>query len=141
MTKEYLSDEELQRLIDEAEHAPLLAAPSYLKTEILHKAGRIAAQPAPGMCAGRRMLPSSWRFAFYSLKVGLASAAAVLMLLNIPLEPGEYPISGPGFRVEAKENIFNGFTSIVDRKTNEFCGYLSELTNRESLEGGCVHDK
>ena len=128
MTKEYLSDEELQRLIDEAESAPLLAAPSYLKTEILYKTDRIMAQPVPGSYAPT--LPPSWRFVFYSLKVGIASAAAVLMLLCIPMGPGEYPLSRPKFRVEAKDNVFSGITSLVDRKSNDFCGYLSELTNR-----------
>ena len=92
MTKEYLSDEELQRLIDEAESAPLLAAPSYLKTEILYKTDRIMAQPVPGSYAPT--LPPSWRFVFYSLKVGIASAAAVLMLLCIPMGPGNIPFPG-----------------------------------------------
>lgn len=140
MTKEYLSDEELQRLIDEAERAPLLAAPSYLKTEILQKADRMALQPAQKR--GRPMLPPSWQFAVYSLKVGLAAAAAVLVLLYIPMKPGEFSLPRIKFQVEAKETLFGGITSMVDQKTNEFCGYLSELTNRKNFKtGGYMHDK
>lgn len=129
MTKEYMSDEELRRLIQETESAPLLTAPSYMKTEILYKADRIAAQPAQGIFVGCRMLPSSLRFAFYSLKVGAAAAAVVCMLLYMPAGHGEYPVSAPKFRVEEKKKIFSGFTSALDRKANEFCGYLSDLTH------------
>ncbi|HCT92876.1 MAG TPA: hypothetical protein DF613_16070 [Lachnospiraceae bacterium] len=130
MTKEYLSDKELQRLMDEAECAPLLAAPSYLKTEILHKADRIAAQ-RKGASAGIPVLPSSWRLAFYSLKMGFAAVAAVLVLLYIPMGPGDFSAFQPKFQAEGRGNIFTGITSMVDQKTNEFCGRLSELTNKE----------
>lgn len=130
MRNGYLSDKELQRLIDETECSPLLAAPSYLKTEILYKADRIAAQPVSGKSVGALVLPSSWRFAFYSLKVGLGAAAAVLMLLYIPMGSGECPVPCPPSRAEAEGKLFNGITSLVYEKTNAFCGYLSELTNK-----------
>lgn len=130
MTKEYLSNEELQQLIDETERAPLLAAPSYLKTEILDKADRLPFLPEPGKTAGRPMVPTSLSFVFYSLKVGFAVAAAVLMLVYVPLGRGENPIPEPKFRVESSGRFFSDFTSAVNRKTNAFCNYLSDITNR-----------
>jgi len=74
--QEYLSDDELQRLIAEVEADGMLRAPSYLKAEIFSKLDS---------GAGRRKRASKgWRLFTYSAKVAFGAAAAIAMLWIVP---------------------------------------------------------
>ena len=80
--REYLSDEELTRLIEELEEQELYA-PKHLKEEILNKAfpkQTEQAQPKPKSTGQKPVSLFAYR-----LKIVTGMAAALIMLMLIPL--------------------------------------------------------
>lgn len=77
MEWEYLSDEELDQLVKEVEAGPLCPAPEYLKPMILEKAGSYD--------SNADKLPPEIRLFAYSIKIIAAAAAAVIMILTVPV--------------------------------------------------------
>lgn len=80
---EYLSETELERLIMEVEEREMLQAPSYLKREILRKIQRKYYPIVPIQKKNKKAL------LIYRIKVGMAAAAAILLLCILP--EGEIP--------------------------------------------------
>lgn len=83
--REYLSDEELTRLIEQLEEQELYA-PKHLKEEILNKAFPKQTEQAPPKPKSTKQKPVS--LFTYRLKIIAGMAAALIMLILIPLETG-----------------------------------------------------
>lgn len=77
MEWDYLSDEELDRLVKDAEAGPLCPAPEYLKPMILEK--------AESYDRNAHKLPPEIRLLAYSVKIMAAAAAAVIMIFTVPV--------------------------------------------------------
>lgn len=83
--RKYLSDEELTRLIEELEEQELYA-PKHLKEEILNKAFPKQTEQAQPKPKSTRQKPVS--LLAYRLKIVTGMAAALIMLILIPLGAG-----------------------------------------------------
>lgn len=77
MKREYLSDEELDRLVNAIEAKPLYPAPEYLKPMILKKA-RAYDRSVTKQPAGIRLFT-------YGMKIMAAAVAAAILLLTVPV--------------------------------------------------------
>ena len=74
--EEYLSDEELQKLIAETETDKAVNPPAYLEAETLQKIGAYRME--------RRIKRSRREFSLYALKISAAAAAAILVIFTAP---------------------------------------------------------
>lgn len=95
MMNEYLSDEELLKLIDEVEENAMLRAPAYLKQKILTEIqGMEEAEQMPARQSIQKYQKNIRRqLLVYELKVAGLVAAAILMLFLLPVSaPKEPPI-------------------------------------------------
>ena len=81
--KGYLSDEELMQLIADVEEHEMIQAPFYLKHEILQRVRQESVV--------RSAHSAKIQFLTFSLKVALATAAAVAVLLLAPAQFREMP--------------------------------------------------
>ena len=79
----YLSDEELMQLIADVEEHEMIQAPFYLKHEILQRVRQESVV--------RSAHSAKIQFLTFSLKVALATAAAVAVLLLAPAQFREMP--------------------------------------------------
>ncbi len=77
MEWEYLSDEELEKLVDDIEAKPLCRAPEYLESMILNKA-KTYDRNAQRLSAGMQLF-------IYSVKIMAAAAAAITVILTVPM--------------------------------------------------------
>ncbi len=77
MEWEYLSDEELEKLVDDIEAKPLCRAPEYLESMILNKA-KTYDRSAHRLSAGMQLF-------IYSVKIMAAAAAAITVILTVPM--------------------------------------------------------
>ncbi len=79
MKYQYLSDDELEQLIASTEGTGMLQAPKRIQTAVWEKvAEKETPVPVSRTAAGKRL-----QLAVYSLKVGLAAAAAIFMLFRL----------------------------------------------------------
>lgn len=129
--REYLSDEELTRLIEELEEQELYA-PKHLKEEILNKAFPKQTEQAQPKPKSIRQKPVSL-FA-YRLKIVTGMAAALIMLVLIPLGAGnDYNMDKKGMddmarrqkRMEDMEQEYlnsgnESFNSILNESARRF---------------------
>lgn len=143
----YLSEEELARLIGETEQSGMLKAPSYLKREILEQAAQIDAQkeetgqiaeltvgkkevkPETGMKklpehAVVKMTPEQKKKAYrrYRIKVAGAAAAAIVALFLIPAGMDQPQ------KTEDMSAKFSMMTEI-HKQTNDWCSQIFEASN------------
>lgn len=94
MKNEYLSDEELLRLIDEVEENAMLRAPAYLKQRILKEIQ--SAEQMPARQSVKKYQTNIRRqLLVYELKVAGLVAAAILMLFLLPVSTPEEPPAVP----------------------------------------------
>ena len=77
MSHQYISEVELETLIESIEEEPLYRAPDYLKSEILKRARQNRSR-----C---RMQSKEIQLFAYSIKIVAAAAAALLMIMTIPV--------------------------------------------------------
>lgn len=115
----YLTDKELQLLIETAEQEPMPAAPGYLKETILAKAARTETRP-------RREL------FFFGAKVIAAAAAAIALLLTMPDAEQLNRISQTELASRQKVADYDKEDSVLwqfNQKTNQFCSLLSDTAN------------
>lgn len=77
---DYLSDKELQSLIQNMEQEDMIHAPHYLKESILEK---IKSEERVTSISSHRS--SKVQLITYAMKVGVAAAAAIVLLLLIPV--------------------------------------------------------
>ncbi|MDD3368763.1 MAG: hypothetical protein PHP50_07750 [Lachnospiraceae bacterium] len=81
-----MTEQELEKLIAEVEKDEMLQAPSYLKREILTKIS--------GKKRARKEL------VLYSLKIGFATAAALMVLTVLPMKNGMLPVDDDVFTTD-----------------------------------------
>jgi hypothetical protein len=139
----YLSDEELQKLIRSVEQEGTIHAPQYMKESILNQIQR---QESVTAISNHRS--SKIQLITYSAKVLVAAAAAIVLTVLIPIKDpvsfadekvsseqwvnhqngkdeeikyNEYGKTGEGYKEESK--------SIYDT-TNKICSKLLEKTNK-----------
>lgn len=109
---DYLTDEELTKLIEDVEMHGMLECPSYVRQEVLEKT-RVS------------LKKRKQQLLVYSFKVWAASAAAIILLFTLPTE------------VPTAEQQFS-FTRELSKRTNNVCESLNDFTDmlvdRESQE-------
>lgn len=140
---EYLSPEELDTLIRQVETREMLQAPSYLKDEILLCVKEKAALPGSWENTAQerngKRLPilrgiisndrKKRELLAYSLRVGLAAAAAILMLFWMPF--GEYSGNGYGKLAAGTEYQSPSGRTVraLNEHSNELCRKLNSAAN------------
>ena len=107
----YLSETELQKLIQKSEESSVFQAPSYLEGQILNKA---AVQKVSQRSA------SLWGF---TLKIAAAAASVALLFAMPELAQSE------AYLQQAAEVQEEGFLQKINQKTNQFCSLLSDGAN------------
>ena len=83
MSHEYLSDEELQKLISDVELNDIVQAPVHLQKKVLDAVS--AADKAGNVAKTKKQKIIEYRL--YSLKVALAVAAAIAVMFIVPCVP------------------------------------------------------
>lgn len=151
--RNYLSDEELEKLITEMEQEPLVQAPEYLEKMILQKAERIAVRESVeivpirhAMKERRKPIPQEpskrGQLVSYSLKIAAAAAAAIALVIMVPEMESRTADSyrQEQYMQEQKKQEEQGESGKMDRenksvthnlneKTSDFCSRLFEKTN------------
>ena len=108
---EYLSNEELMSLIEDIESENLISAPAYLKQQIVAE-------------SRKRNVPARMQLVFYSMKVVAAMAAAIILIILMPMTPGDYKTS---VLTEAAGQI----NSISDKVCRQFVDISNILIFKE----------
>ncbi|MBQ8821712.1 MAG: hypothetical protein IJZ82_03650 [Lachnospiraceae bacterium] len=106
----YLTDEELEKLIQDVENRGMLSCPSYVRGEILQKTG---------VSLEKRKM----QFYLYSAKVCAAAAAAIFLLFTIPAGP--MVVSGED--MVAKDRF--SFTDKLNKQTTAMCESLNDFSD------------
>ncbi len=100
---DYLTEEELAKLIADVEMHGMLECPSYVRQEVLEKT-RVS------------LKKRKRQFYIYSFKVWAATAAAIVLLFTLPTEP---PVMESQF----------SFTGELSKRTNSVCESLNDFTD------------
>ena len=126
----YLTDEELNRLIDHVEQHEMLRAPSYLKAETMERLERaLELQSRPVLPRLPKTRNEKTRELFlYSLKVGAAAAAAIVMLFSVPVKEFEDLGRKTWNRREQTERIADTITRGLGEKTEELSRGLEAVS-------------
>lgn len=115
--KEYLSDEELMKLIADVEEHEMIQAPFYMKHEILQRVRQESVV--------HRVHSAKIQFLTFSLKVTLATVAAVAVLLLAPAQFRQMP------SVADKEQIQSETLSKkLENRTNLVSERLLNFSNK-----------
>ncbi|WP_167957506.1 hypothetical protein [Anaerosporobacter faecicola] len=139
-----LSEEELQRFIARVEEEGLIKAPEYMQQRVLQQLGQEQLV--------NRSSSGSIQFITYAMKVTVAAAAAIALLILMPMagegklfgETGEFEDSRyeqqmDSYNDNSNENNSNEDTSENQKKkekksaydsTNEFCSMILKKTNQ-----------
>lgn len=140
---DYLSDEELMRLIQETEGQEMLMAPSYLKSEILTKLAESEKAKTTSIelehstyeiapVQGGEILPIEgnkkvWSkkktLMIYQFKVAAVATAAIFALFVMPMGNNRSQMPQNENRNQAS------VTRTINERTNSFCNSLFELSN------------
>lgn len=139
----YLSDEELQSLIESIEQEELIHAPHYMKQSILEQ---VESEERINAISSHRS--SKVQLVTYALKIGVAAAAAIVLLVLIPVEDyGSFPDNEARYEewldyqnpIDDKERYEEALVesseyykenkSIYDT-TNEICSKILKKTNK-----------
>ena len=126
--RNYLSDEELEKLIMEVETKNMLHAPQNLKAEMLQAAKE---QPDPDMRkekTGKHVVSyqKSRRRAFflYVLEVEAVSAAAIAMLFLTPVRNAD------SWTSQRAQDPTSSVMYQINEKSNALCSHLYTFSNR-----------
>ena len=124
---DYLSDEELSRLISQVENHEMLRAPAYLKEETVSRMRQLSPEreSAPLIVAGRER-EKKRALIFYSLKVGAAAAAAIVMLFALPVREIESAQRREQSRVS---RISDQISENLGARANELSQNLGRISN------------
>ncbi len=107
----YLTDDELEKLIADVEEREMLTCPSYIRQEVLGK-------------TQVSMQKKKLQFYAYSFKVCAAAAAAIVLLFTIPVEP-QMPAMMEDISVEEEFSI----TEELSKRTNSICESLNTFSD------------
>lgn len=128
---DYLTEKELEQLISDVEDTQLLQAPSYLKRELWQKIHRPYQPIVPEQKKYRN------RIVLYRIKVGMAVAAALILLCILPVERMEKSLdsgrcSEERTGYEWQSDGANGGSGYVAKQlqesTDQICQTLQELS-------------
>lgn len=109
--RNYLSDDELEKLIADVEQEPMRRAPEYLERMILKKTEQNAVR---------------WsQFAAYSAKIVAAAAAAIALIITMPEIERQSEIHQQEVEQEERKSV----TTSINEATSSFCNQLFEKTN------------
>ncbi|MDO5345057.1 MAG: hypothetical protein Q4E91_04875 [Lachnospiraceae bacterium] len=140
--QEYLSDAELDALIRQVEKQEMLRAPSYLKNEILLSTRRETAAVDQRQEAFRKNRYRNGRqenlslekrkreFLFYSLRVSLAAAAAVVMLFALPISEAGGNRGGFIAAQEESARPSSRMVQSLSEHSTQFCRKLNSVSTR-----------
>lgn len=141
-TESYLSDQELNELISDAEQKDVLTPPAYLEQEILDKisclpkqaestAGKVRAK------SGSRLSPAAAHkeLLLYSVKIMAAAAAAIVMIFTIPAAQWEtvqqtapYTASEVQNQKDKEEQEAEKITDRLGEAADSFYEHLNSFT-------------
>ena len=126
----YLTDEELNRLISHVEKHEMLRAPYYLKAETMERLERaLELQSRPVLPRLPKTRKEKKRELFlYSLKVGAAAAAAIVMLFSVPVKEFEDLGRKTWNRREQTERIADTSTRGLGENTEELSRGLEAVS-------------
>lgn len=114
----YLTEDELQQLIESVEEDTLMQAPGYLKDAILEKS-------IP------KRIPRQHELLFFSAKIITAAAACIALLFILP-DGQQADVTQPGVLVREEAYDDNGEDSFFrkfNQKANQFCSIINDGTN------------
>lgn len=130
--REYLSDEELARLIEQLEGQELYA-PKHLKEEILNKAFPKQTEQAQPKPKSTRRKPVS--LFSYRLKIVAGMAAALIMLMLIPLGAGngiyDNGMDDMTYRQKRMEDMEQEYLKSGNESLNSFLNEGARRLNQE----------
>lgn len=130
--REYLSDEELARLIEQLEGQELYA-PKHLKEEILNKAFPKQTEQAQPKPKSTRRKPVS--LFSYRLKIVAGMAAALIMLMLIPLGAGngiyDNGMDDMAYRQKRMEDMEQEYLKSGNESLNSFLNEGARRLNQE----------
>ena len=142
MSHQYLSEEELEKLIESIEEEPLYRAPDYLKSEILKRARQNRSR-----C---RMQSKEIQLFAYSIKIVAAAAAALVMITTIPVRSKDEVVeyqeqqrqAGLEHRLEIEEqqNQLEDWRRGLRTEVTEFCKNIT-VTWQERIWNNNDFDK
>lgn len=127
----YLNDDELEALIQEVEENELVPAPAPLKEKILFQ---VAAEESRK--ARKKQQSKQTRLFIYSTKVVLATAAALLILFNLP---GEVELAQK--TLDTKPGVMKEITYKTNQKCNKFISALNKYSFELNHKEDYVNDK
>ena len=126
MSNDYLSDEELLKLIADVEQSSMISAPGYLKSDILSK---VEAIEKSSVTAKKKT--KTIDFVTYRLKIAVAMAAAIGIFCVLPYkmpsqtdriikdrEPKSTVVNSKYDRKESKEERKENYMQFLDEITN-----------------------
>lgn len=123
---DYLSDEELSRLICQVEDHEMLRAPAYLREETVSRMRQLSPAREHTLLPEAESAREKKRaLIFYSLKVGAAAAAAIVMLFALPVREFESAQRGEPSRVS---RISDQISENLGTRTNELSQKLGMVS-------------
>lgn len=133
--KEYFSDEELEKLIAEVEGKDMLEAPVGMKDRIISKAREkkmLGITKEKGISAKAQLFK-------YQMKVGIATAAALLILFVVPMEI--QIVRNSTSSTESYTRTYQSFTSKIVHKSDRLCEKFFDFTNQLVGKEDIRHEK
>lgn len=125
MNNEYLSDEELLKLISDVEQNSMISAPSYLKSDILSKI-----EDTEKSMAAAKKKAKTIEFVTYRLKIVVAMAAAIGIFCVLPykmpsqtdriVKDRELPSIGVSSKYDRKE--------LKEERKEHYLQFFEEIT-------------
>jgi len=125
----YLSEEELEKLIAEVETKAMLHAPRNLKAEVLQSAEqerseRSAAKEITGKRSAAYQKSRRRAFFLYAIEVEAVSAAAIAMLFLTPVRNAD------SWTSQRVQDPTSSVMYQINEKSNAFCSHLYDFSNR-----------
>ena len=125
--EEYLSDEELQKLIAETETDKAFNPPEYLEAETLQKIGAYRME--------RRIKRSRREFSLYALKISAAAAAAILVIFTAPSAERLHQMKDSVPRQEQQDQEHRDGDGILTRLSGSLYEHLDSVTDQMMQSG------
>lgn len=127
----YLSDEELEALIQEVEAKELISAPALLKEKILFQAAVEESKKER-----KKKRSKQTRLFAYTAKVALATAAALIILFSVPDE-----VELAQKTLNTKPGVMREFTQKINQKSSNFISILNKYSFDSCKKEEQVNDK
>ena len=126
MSHEYLSDEELQKLISDIELNDTVEAPANIQIEVLKEIDSVACTDDNAEKRNQKII----EYRLFRLKVALASAAAVASVLMAP----NGPVADRSFYARENVGVMHNSVSKEDMLKRMHVKTKEEILNEKSLQ-------